>query len=153
MFEQETITYLNNLVTSGVFLDGSIIGISENLKTARALVTVLVNNQAKQTHIFIKKSNEIYEWFYLTPKDIIENDMSDTTGWHYTIYAMRLIAPKALLELYPAIALQMMIRNLPIVENTTNNTYILYMNYISQEHQAIIDANPGLVIEYYNENQ
>lgn len=70
-------------------------------------------------------------------------------GWHY-IYPKRLIAPKALLDVYPTIALQMMIRNLPIIEDQNNNTFILYMNYVSPEHQAIVDANQGVItIEDY----
>lgn len=153
MFEQELITYINGLIQSGIFLESSLIGISEGTNTARAKATVMIENEAKDTFIFIKKNNGIFEWMYLTPKDLIGNELNNTTEWHYPMFPKRLIAPKSLLENYPTIAIQMMIRNLPIVEDQINNTFIIYMNYISPEHQSIIDANQGIIVIEDNPQQ
>lgn len=151
MFEQEAISYLNGLVQNGTLLDGALVGVSEDLNTARAKVTTLVGGEAKDTFIFIKKVNGVFEWMYLQPNDLLDNNLDDNQGWHYKMFPKRLIAPKALLDAYPAIAIQMMIRNLPIVEDRENSTFILYMNYVSPEHQAIVDSNPSIVIEDYVE--
>jgi hypothetical protein len=79
-------------------------------------------------------------------KNLTDNELAKRS-WHYQT-PKRLIAPKALLDAYPSVAMKMMIRGLKIVEQ--NDTFIVYMNEVSPEDAALVEANQQyLTIENY----
>ena len=101
----------------------------------------------KLGEIYFDEVNNLFTRYIieLTPVEI------EQKKWHYK-YPKRLIAPRFLLNQYPSVTLQILIRNLPIVEDEINDVYILYMNQVAPEHQAVVDAAQGYItIETYPE--
>jgi len=146
MFEQEAIQYLNGLITGGTLLTGSLVGVSEEQLTAKAMVTILLNGLTKETFILIKKINEVFSWYFLSVSD--KNQQEKTTyDWAYPAQAKRIVAPISLVM--DDIGIKMygwfQLNNLPI-ETVNEQTQVhLYCNYIMAEHQAIIDNLSGII--------
>ncbi len=72
--------------------------------------------------------------------------------WTHPQFSMRMIVPKSLLSEYPHIAMQLLIRQLPIQENVFTQEYIVYMNTIMPEHESLVDElGNTLVVEFFND--
>ena len=69
-------------------------------------------------------------------------------GWHHPEFSKRIIAPSALIDEYPNIAIWMQLNNLPITLSDDTLTCYLYMNIVKPQHQALVDSLQGsLTIE------
>jgi len=144
MFEQEAISYLNQLVIDGVMMDGNIIGVSEEQLTAKAISSFLINGIVKEKTIMIKKIDNVLSWYFLS--EIDKNEVNRTEDdWVYPDYTKRIIAPAAMIM--EDIGIKMFgwfqLNNLPVV--VVNNTVYLYCNTILPEHSTVISSLEGLI--------
>jgi hypothetical protein len=146
MFENQSIQYLIGLISSGVFIDGNIVGVSETLKTAKAIVTHQPNGDtmAKEKYISIWESNEQMNWIFLNPLDRkFAYDYTGDPDWHYSNFSKRIVAPLELANQYPQIKVWFDLRNLPI--EVVGETAYLYCNEIDPLHQSLVDSLQGIV--------
>jgi len=144
MFEQDTIQYLNGLVSSGIFISGNITGINELQENAEALISIMINSEVKEKKIKIYKQTGDYNWAYLSP--IVDNDMEYTTDdWSYPSYSKRIIAPISLVMYDDGIKMYgwFQLNNLPVINK--NNIIYLYCNVILEEHQSVVDQFEGII--------
>lgn len=145
MFENQSNQFLSGLISSGTFIDGSLVGVSEVLKTAKAMVVHQANGgEAKEKYISIWESNGQMNWIFLNPADRkYAYDYTADESWHYSEFAKRIVAPLELANQYPQIKVWFDLRNLPI--EVVGNTAYLYCNEIDPVHQALVDALQGVI--------
>ncbi len=144
MFEQEAISYLNQLVIDGVMMDGNIIGVSEGQLTAKAISSFLINGIVKEKTIMIKKIDNVLTWYFLS--EIDKNEVNRTEDdWKYPEYVKRIIAPVSMIMEDVGIKMfgWFQLNNLPVV--VLNSTVYLYCNTILPEHSDIISSLQGLI--------
>ena len=66
-------------------------------------------------------------------------------GWHHTDFAKRIVAPSALINQYPNIAIWMQLNELPIILSNDKSQCYLYMNVIEPQHQQLVDSLEGVL--------
>ncbi len=145
-FETEAISYVKGLCTSGTFISGSITGIKEDLFTATAIVSVIIDTQVTEKKIIIYKENDVFVWKYLNAMDRNPSNLDyRETDWNYPSYVKRIVAPVALIMDDMGIKMYgwFQLNSLPIVLKAT--TVYLYCNTILPEHQYVIDLFQGVV--------
>ena len=142
-FEQLSNEYLANLVATGVFVTGDLIGVNEVLQTSTAKVGYLFNDQVSEKFIIIYKVNNNMTWkFYNQADNVLLYDYS-TGDWNYPSFAKRIVAPISLSLQYPQFEIWFRLNNLPVVNK--NNTLYCYCNEILPEHQALADSLQGQI--------
>jgi hypothetical protein len=142
-FEQLSNEYLANLVATGVFVTGDLVGVNEVLQTSTAKVGYLFNDQVSEKFIIIYKVNNNMTWkFYNQADNVLLYDYS-TADWNYPSFSKRIVAPIKLSLDYPQFEIWFRLNNLPVVNK--NDTLYCYCNEILPEHQALADSLQGQI--------
>jgi hypothetical protein len=145
-FEQQSNEYLLQLISDGIFVDGNLIGVNEQKENAKAIVSVLSNDEVNEKIIFIKKINNVLSWKFLNPVDNLYLKYNINEGdWDFYDFSKRIVAPTSLVM--ADIGVKMLgwfqLNNLPVV--TKNTQVFLYCNVILPQHQQVIDDLEGLI--------
>jgi hypothetical protein len=141
-FEQQSNQYLKNLITEGVILEGSLIGVQEDLFTSRAIVTLLSGEETKERFIIIYKIGDNLTWKFLNPIDELETNFVDG-DWSYPDFEKRIVGPLGLILEYPQFEVWFRLNQLPVV--VKDGMFYAYCNYIIVEHQTLVDELGGTI--------
>lgn len=146
-FEQQANEYLVTLMNNETIIEGNLIGVREDLNTAKAIVSLFINDQLTEKHIAIYKKNGIIEWSFLNVIDKIQYNYEfiDDDAWHYPDFPLRIVAPITLANEYPQIKVWFDLRELPI--KVSGDTAYLYCNFIEPMHQQLVDAIEVVTLE------
>ncbi len=146
-FEQEANQFLVDLKNENTIIEGNLIGVREDIRTAKAIISIIVNDVLEEKHIAIYEIGEELNWSYLKPIDIIESmyDFLDDESWHYPDLLKRIVAPIELANEYPQIKVWFDLRKLPVV--VVEDTVYLYCNYIEPNHQSLVDGLEFVTVE------
>lgn len=141
-FEQTANQHLADLKSAGTIIEGNIIGVREDLRTSKAIVSIPTDEGLEEKYIAIYEVGEELQWNFLKPIDRMEDlyDFIDNDTWHYPDLLKRIVAPIALVM--DDIGIKMygwfQLNNLPIISK--GETVYLYCNVILPEHEAIVDG-------------
>lgn len=153
-FETDCITYIQQLKTQNIFIEGNLIGVNEVTKIAKAKVAVDIDGIAHEKYIIIYDNNNTLFWKYINIKDRIDNEYDpNENGWAYPSFSKRIVAPIQLIM--DDIGIKMYgwfnLNELPVMK-VSESVVHLYCNIILPEHQAIIDNLHGVISIEYIEN-